>query len=415
MSIFRKASLERLASPDQLDQIMRVTTPRSWLALAGSLLMLCVAVLWGFEGSVPSTVSGEGAIVRRGGVLNVVTRGAGLVTSMDVETGEHVRANQVVARIAQPALLEKLKLARNALAEAHRRQQEFAVLHQNEATLKIEAATRQEATDEEQIKDLEAQAKLANEQIPVEEELLAKGLVTKQQTIAARQKLAAIQGQISSLRAQIKQLHAQSFSYQSQPAEADADLRARIFELQNNLAQMEKEWELSSSVVTPYAGQILELKAYPGSTVEQGTPIVSIQPDTKDLEVLVYVPSLRAKEIKSGVEAQVSPSTVKREEFGYIRGTVTHVAEFPATRAALMRNFENEALVNALASSGPVTELTIELSANPDTASGFLWSSSKGPTLIVSSGTLCSAQIVTRRQRPITLLLPYIKERFGLG
>ena len=415
MAIFRTVSLERLASPEQLDQVMRVTTARSWLALVASLLMVCVGVLWGFVGSVPTTVSGAGAIVRRGGVLNVVTRGSGLVMSLDVSSGEHVRANQVVARIAQPAMLEKITLTKNGLAEAQRRQKEFALIHQSEANLKIEAAARQEANDEAQIKELEAQAKLAGEQIPVEEELLAKGLVTKQQTIAAQQKLVTIQGQIANLRAQIKQLHAQSFGYQSQPAEADADIRARIFELQSNMAQMEKELELSSSVVTPYAGQILELKAYPGSTVEQGTPIVSIQPDTQDLEVLIYVPSLRAKEIKSGVEAQVSPSTVKREEFGYIKGTVTHVAEFPATRAALMRNFENEALVTALASAGPVTELTIALSPNPDTASGFLWSSPKGPPLAISAGTLCSAQIVTRRQRPITLLLPYIRERLGLG
>ena len=36
--IFRKAALTRLASPDQLDQLMQVTSPRSWIALAGFAL-----------------------------------------------------------------------------------------------------------------------------------------------------------------------------------------------------------------------------------------------------------------------------------------------------------------------------------------------------------------------------------------
>ena len=31
-SIFRKAALERLSSPERLDQLMQVTRPRAWLA-----------------------------------------------------------------------------------------------------------------------------------------------------------------------------------------------------------------------------------------------------------------------------------------------------------------------------------------------------------------------------------------------
>ena len=33
--IFRKVALERLSSPEQLDQLMQVTSPKGWLALAG--------------------------------------------------------------------------------------------------------------------------------------------------------------------------------------------------------------------------------------------------------------------------------------------------------------------------------------------------------------------------------------------
>jgi HlyD family secretion protein len=49
-----------------------------------------------------------------------------------------------------------------------------------------------------------------------------------------------------------------------------------------------------------------------------------------------------------------------------------------------------------------------------DTPSGFKWSSRRGPPLEVSSGTLCAAQIVTEHDKPITLVLPIMKEKLGL-
>ena len=62
-SIFRKESLERLSSPEQLDQLMQVVNAKSWMPLAtlGSLIML--AVIWSVFGRIPITATGEGALV----------------------------------------------------------------------------------------------------------------------------------------------------------------------------------------------------------------------------------------------------------------------------------------------------------------------------------------------------------------
>src|SRR5271157_797773 len=99
-SIFRKASLERLSSPEQLDTIMRLTGAKRWLALAGMFLILGVAVIWGYEGTIDTKVSGSGVIVRTGTVLNVVTSGTGLVTGINVNLGDRVKADQVVAKVS---------------------------------------------------------------------------------------------------------------------------------------------------------------------------------------------------------------------------------------------------------------------------------------------------------------------------
>ncbi len=52
--IFRKAALERLSSPEQLDQLMQVTTPKGWLALIALAGLLVTAVILGFVGSIRS-------------------------------------------------------------------------------------------------------------------------------------------------------------------------------------------------------------------------------------------------------------------------------------------------------------------------------------------------------------------------
>ena len=58
--IFRKVALERLSSPEQLDQLMQVTSPRGWLALGAFGALLLTALGWSVLGSIPTDATGEG-------------------------------------------------------------------------------------------------------------------------------------------------------------------------------------------------------------------------------------------------------------------------------------------------------------------------------------------------------------------
>ena len=46
--IFRRKSLERIASPDQLDRYLQVSAPSLWLILLALFLMLGAAAAWCF-------------------------------------------------------------------------------------------------------------------------------------------------------------------------------------------------------------------------------------------------------------------------------------------------------------------------------------------------------------------------------
>lgn len=55
--LFRKSSLDRVNSPEQLNEYIRVTNPSVWLILAAIVLLLCGVLIWGIWGSVETKVS----------------------------------------------------------------------------------------------------------------------------------------------------------------------------------------------------------------------------------------------------------------------------------------------------------------------------------------------------------------------
>jgi HlyD family secretion protein len=279
----------------------------------------------------------------------------------------------------------------------------------------LEALARDQANAQREIQELGEQVKISTEQINVDNQLLAKGLITRQQTLQDQQKLVEVNGQIEALRAKIKQIEADQYTARTNPERFDEEMKDRIAELERNLAGLEHQMTVESSVRSPYDGQVIEMKAVPGSLVAAGSPILSIQPQGNILEVLVYLPSLQAKAVQPGMAAEVSPSTVKREEFGFIRGKVIYAGEFPASFDALMRNFQNETLVRSIMGGGPVTELRVTLDRDSASVSGYKWSSSRGPSITITSGTLCTVEVITRQQPPVSLLFPYFKGKLGLS
>jgi HlyD family secretion protein len=399
--IFRDISLERLSSPDELDRLLKVTDSKAWMSQLALIALLGMALAWGFLGRLPSVVMGQGVVIRKGGVLNIVSAGSGVLDEIHVEVGNNIRAHQILGRVAQPAMMERLKGAQEALAEAQREMVRSHAMLESERKLAIDTIARKRANAERESTHLEAQAALANEQVLALDTLFKDGIVTKQKTIEARQNVAAIEDQIASFQAQIKELNAAEYFAESKV-------------LQRNLNAAKSELDIAENVVSPYDGEVLEIKVSRGATVGVGEPLLSIQPEVQDLQVLVYVPAEQAKNVITGMDVKISPSTVKPEEFGFIKGKVTYASGFPDTPAELMRNFENEVLVKALTQAGPVTELHVEMEKNPKTPSGYQWSSPKGPSVTISGGTLCKAEIITRWQAPITLVLPFLKNTLGL-
>src|SRR5262245_17452987 len=112
MSVFRKLSLDRLSSPEQLDRLMQVTDPRGWIILSSFALVLVTAVVWGVLGRIQHDVPASGMLVRSGGVFEINALANGRITDLAVRAGDMVTEGQVVGRMHQQELTDKLLDAR---------------------------------------------------------------------------------------------------------------------------------------------------------------------------------------------------------------------------------------------------------------------------------------------------------------
>lgn len=55
--LFRKSSLDRIASPEQLNDYIKATSPAAWLVLAAAVILLTGACLWGIFGRLETKLT----------------------------------------------------------------------------------------------------------------------------------------------------------------------------------------------------------------------------------------------------------------------------------------------------------------------------------------------------------------------
>lgn len=311
-NIFREVSLKQLSSPEQLDQLIKVTSPKSWLALAAIGLLFIGLITWSFLGSIQTKLSGQGILLNNAGVYALVAHSTGQVSDIRFKDGDLVKKGDVIARLEQPELVEKI----NGL-----------------------------------LRDLHA-------------------LEVDQQT--ASNEYLSIQSQVEQLR---------------------------------------EELDYRSQIISPIEGRLLELNIQQGSLVNQGENLATLEQygATVRLEAVIYVPAEYGGKIKPGMEAQIIPSIVKKEEYGYMTGRVISVAEYPATFQSMMQTLGNENLVHLLEGQGAPLQVKIDLTPDTDNISGYQWSSPSGPPLVIPSGTLVQGAVVIARERPVEKVIPFFE------
>jgi HlyD family secretion protein len=417
MKAFRKVALDRLSSPEQLDRLMQVTDPRGWLILCSFGIVLTTAAVWGVLGRIQHDVPATGMLVRSGGVFEISALSNGRITDLAVRVGDTVAEGQVVGRMYQPELNDKLRDAKATLAELEDQHADIVAHGSKELALQTSLLARRRATLAQSIVAARRSARSYRQTVRLQRKLVADGLLTRQTVLGTRHQLDQARQQVGEGKSQLAQIAVEEQELRARREEEIRASQTRIAAQQRVVAGLERDMKSTSEIVSHHTGRILEIVADQGEIVAKGDTVLTLDltgRTVKELEAVLYVPSTYGKQVAIGMPVYIAPSTVKQEEFGLMVGRVTYVSDYPATSRGILRVLKNEKLLQALVGGDAPYEVHADLIVDEHTVSRYKWSSSEGPPLRIQSGTRAAAYVTVGTRRPIEMVVPLLRRYRGL-
>lgn len=473
--LFRKTSLERLRSPERLDQAIQIIHPKDWLPLGIFGLLIFSGLLWSIFGRIPITVAGQGILLNPHQVIQLQSPIAGQIKSLDVQNGQCVKEDQTIATIDASALQQQLQQQQDRLAQLQQQTAQDRLIQGQRNHLEQVAIAAQQTRLEQQLADtqtlapgfqaeglaavaeqrvsLHQQLQSAKELIPLFKEKFEKrrelaklGAIAQDSLLQTEQDYRQVVQEVAKLEAQLKQLDFQAFEIQQRSLANQStiaqiqnqldELKTKskqleqenltnvqshdreIQELQRVIAQLKKQAADNGQIKASQSGCIIEITANNGQVVDRGSRLgmlhVTNRLDDAIESGVVYFAVKDGKKIQSGMKILVTPDTVKREQFGSVVGKVLAISPLPITREGATSVIGNSEVASQLLSqNGSKIEVIAGLTRDSSTYSRYRWSSSKGPNLKFTPGTTFTARVTVEEQAPITFLLPILRRWSG--
>jgi hypothetical protein len=163
-----------------------------------------------------------------------------------------------------------------------------------------------------------------------------------------------------------------------------------------DLRQAEKEYMLAKAeYMNPFKNSYFNVKK----------PFFKMdKKNSQVLDVLVFVEHADGKKITSGMTAFIIPEIISPYQYGYIKGKVYSVSEYPATKEAAFSYLGNMNLVDSFFISGVTYMVKIKLESSNNTKSKLSWTTKKGSPFVIEAGTTVSVKIVNKNCTPFGLL-----------
>ena len=157
-SIFRKESLERLSSPDRLDQLLRVIKPQAWIILVALAFGMAIVITWSILGSIPSTANGTAILIKPKKVVPFQSPGSGQLHDITVEVGDRIVKGQVIALLRIPDLEKDIELEQDRIQQFQKRKAAELAIERDLAGTKRRLIEERRSFYKERISQIEEDA-----------------------------------------------------------------------------------------------------------------------------------------------------------------------------------------------------------------------------------------------------------------
>jgi HlyD family secretion protein len=430
--IYRSKSLERLSSPDAVDQLLHVVRARDWIALLAAGMLIAALLAWSITGTIPTTVSGRSVLVLPQTIVDVQTLSSGRLESLRIKPGDFVKKGDVLGLIDQSEIRKGVTEDRNMLEELRQQDRIQAALRERQTGLQNEQIQSERNfmqlqidTLKKSLQDAQTMAPMLKRRVEGLRTLRAQGLIAdaSAELLQAEDALLQNDTKMSDLNARLNQFDAQVKEQEMRRASTERDnlesstVRGnRIKDLTTKIALAELQLSNNSEIRNEHTGRIIEVIGTPGQVMTSGARIATIQIEDPEqtLESVSYFNVADGKKIQRGMEVQVTPDPVERQRFGGITGVVESVSELPVTKEAALLVVGNPSTVDLLMPSGPFIQVTARLHRDASTFSGFRWSSSAGPSMQISPGVTATGRVTVEGRAPITYIFPFLRSVSGI-
>ena len=372
MSLFRKNALGALNTPEQLDQPMQLLRPSYWtliLALSGFSLSL---LIWSIFGRLPVRINGQGVLIRSESLQHIQSEIAGRIAALTVQVGDCIIKGAPLARIESTQQdLDRQKAA-------------------SQLQLLLSQDSREDTLSSESVRELQ-------QQIARIEGLALSGAIS-QDDLAQRQQ------QLTTTRLELESRNNQRHQ--------------QIQEQSNQMRNLERSILATAIVRAPKAGCVIDRQVKLGEVVQPGETLFELESSSsaQSLQSLVFFAPGDGKRLKPGQRVQITPSSTKAQRHGGIEGRILQIRALPVSEEAVTSRLGNPAWLKALSgkTEGPMIEVLTSLQRKPTTLSGFDWGSGDGPNLRLTAGTPTTARVLVEERRPISYVIPLLRDLSGI-
>lgn len=390
--------------------------PAMRVLAAATTIVVLAALVWAVFGSVPTHVEGNGVVLAdRQGNFAIAATSGGPVIEVLVRPGDEVKAGAPVAVIEQRLLSVR---SQNATAELQHLEANLATLkaaHTKQIEASEEGVRRQiEAIEEHVTKNSKLRDRL-EDLVASYRKLRDKGMITETQVIAKQE-------QYDQIALSLAESGARRVAVQLAAETKRDDLlerqRLHQFEIDLKKAEIDRlkaEMAVGTTVTAPTSGIVREVRIGIGDVVTPGEVVATVgQGRDGYFQLVALLKGDARKRVVAGMEAQVVPTSVKRQEYGSMKGRVVRVSDEDVSDRDVDRILHNRQLTRSLFGGQEALLAHIELMPTAENASGFQWWSGNGPPYKIPSGTVAGVDIIVERVRPITLVIPALRKLLSI-
>lgn len=388
---------------------------RRFVYITGSLALLTgTTLLWSIFGSLRLESTGIGIIVRGKHFYTVNSKQQGVVTKQFFELDQDVKAGDVLMSLDSKN--DQLEL--QASAKTLEMSRPLNLLS-NQAGQRAEAIAKGNILSAEQLYQRNAPSLrnlIKNQELVYRniQELYDQNQVSSEELASSFSSLVQLKQQLAGLENSVRE---QKLNYQQllqSNAQGKINLESQDISTSTERAQSELAVKESKLIRSPIDGTMISYDVQLGGFANPGDPLVTIAPKNGPLNAILLVGSDQFARIKKGDRVLVSPSASPSIRFGYIQGKVVAKADAPATSAELLKAFGSQDIVQSLLQSFSeggrvnlpylVKVLIEEKNQQP------IWTLGRQPPWGVRPGSQASARIISEQVRPISLLIPFLRQ-----